>query len=344
LAWTQAASQRLHEEVLKLRVSPVVELFELDLRPTGQSDVLYWHRGRGGYGEDIVFLGVTYKPMPVEAVGFEMTNSGEPPRPKLKILNIHGLMTALMKGAEDLVGSKLTRRRTFEKFLDGQPEAADVQFPEDIFFVVQKLSETRTLVEFELGSGLDLDGVQYPRRQVMGNFCGFRYRGAGCRFTSASNGILVVAGPDGQPLPSVRDYVGLWAGGVTYYVGQSVVHNDRFWVCTVQGTGEPGVSADWDLLQTWRGTWNSATSYAVNDVVAHTLYGNSVAINYIAIAANLDREPPNSDYWTPDVCAKTLLSCLYRFDPRASYPGTAYASNFELPFGGFPGIVNLPGT
>lgn len=55
---------------------------------------------------------------------------------------------------------------------------------DEIYFVTQKTYENRLLVEFELGSALDLQGVMLPRRQIMGSTCGWRrYRGEGCGYS-----------------------------------------------------------------------------------------------------------------------------------------------------------------
>jgi hypothetical protein len=43
----------------------------------------------------------------------------------------------------------------------------------------------------------------------------------------------------------------------------------------------------------WRGNWSSSTAYAVNDGVFDVTSGSS----YIAIAANINFQPPNASYW-----------------------------------------------
>lgn len=45
------------------------------------------------------------------------------PSPSLKMGNVGGFITALCLEFDDMVGAKLTRRRTSAKYLDGMPDA-----------------------------------------------------------------------------------------------------------------------------------------------------------------------------------------------------------------------------
>ena len=125
--------------------------------------------------------------MPIEASGFARSGQGALPRPKLAAANVSGLVGA---AAEELIGAKLTRTRTFSKYLDavnfsgGNPMADPHQvIDREIWFVDRKSAENKLVVEFELAAAFDLAGVMLPRRQFVQNVCPWRYRGAECGYT-----------------------------------------------------------------------------------------------------------------------------------------------------------------
>jgi lambda family phage minor tail protein L len=74
----------------------------------------------------------------------------------------------------DLTGATVTRIRTLAKFLDavnfadGTNATADntAEFPQEIYVVDRKATETREVVEFELAAPTDLAGVRIPGRQA----------------------------------------------------------------------------------------------------------------------------------------------------------------------------------
>ena len=92
-----------------------VELYELDATAQGGS-VLYFHAGTNGLNTSVVWQGNTYAPFPINATGFEISGQ-QMPRPKLAVANVSGAITALLQ-TSDLLGAKVTRRRTMVKYLD----------------------------------------------------------------------------------------------------------------------------------------------------------------------------------------------------------------------------------
>jgi lambda family phage minor tail protein L len=101
-----------------------------------------------------------------------------------RVSDIDGSISALCLAHEDLVGSVLTRHRTFAKYLDGMPEAnAAEEFPLERWIVERKSDELPgEYVEFELSSPLDFQGVMLPAQQIIANQCPFQYRGPGCNY------------------------------------------------------------------------------------------------------------------------------------------------------------------
>jgi len=80
--------------------------------------ILRWHSGKNENLHDIVWKGDVYTSFPVEADGFEWSGKGSIPRPTLTVANITSYLTGILGTYEDLIGSKVTRKRTFAKYLD----------------------------------------------------------------------------------------------------------------------------------------------------------------------------------------------------------------------------------
>tara|TARA_B100000965_G_C19468070_1_gene702813 strand:+ start:105 stop:656 length:552 start_codon:yes stop_codon:yes gene_type:complete len=158
--------------------SAIIELFILELIPAihGSSTVHRFHSGRNQNGNgNIVFAGQTYTALPVEAEGFDYGK--QLPRPKLRISNVLGTISTILASLSmGLEGAKVTRRRTLLRYLDhsnfplsSSPYTPDSSalFPDEIYVIDRKSSETRDLVEFELAAKIDVMGVRLPKRQVL---------------------------------------------------------------------------------------------------------------------------------------------------------------------------------
>src|ERR1041385_6598300 len=107
----------LASEIQKLSPSAVIELFELDATALG-GDLLRFHAGTNQLRQNLVWNGNTYSRFPIEATGFEYNGQGQFPRPKIRVSNILSAITAILLTTNDLIGAKLTRKRTLVKFLD----------------------------------------------------------------------------------------------------------------------------------------------------------------------------------------------------------------------------------
>lgn len=186
------APTSIQSEIQKLAPSAVVELFELDGSSFG-AGITRFHAGTNGLTQRVVWQGNTYEPFPVQVTGFEMTNAGTLPRPTMRVANVTGLITALLQQYNDLLGAKITRKRTLVKYLDavnfsgGNPTAdATASFDDDVFYIDRKAAENRDMVEFELAAALDLTGVDLPRRQIVQNVCPWKYRSAECSYAGTA--------------------------------------------------------------------------------------------------------------------------------------------------------------
>lgn len=111
-------SNPVYADVQKLEPGEEVHLFELDatsITGGGSGDILRFH----GYTQvgDITWQGKEYTGWPIQAQGFERTTDQQPV-PTLAVGNVDGSITALCLSYQDLLGAKLTRHRTFGKYLD----------------------------------------------------------------------------------------------------------------------------------------------------------------------------------------------------------------------------------
>lgn len=179
----------VHNEIQKLNPSAMIELFELDGSEVG-ADVRYFHAGTNEMSGDVVWQGITYSRMPIEATGFETRSSGALARPTLRVANLDGLMAAEAREQNYYLGSKLIRHRTFARFLDavnfagGNPEADPTQYmPLEVWYIDRKSEESAEALTFELAAALDMVGMQLPRRQIIQNTCTWAYRGETCNYT-----------------------------------------------------------------------------------------------------------------------------------------------------------------
>jgi len=166
----------------------IVEMFDVDLSPiTGNVNDLYYFTNQLGLNnEKIQWQGNTYEPLPILSSGYEKNTTGQIAQPTLTVANVLGTFTELISQYDDLVGAKVTRRRTLGKYLDGQAEADSLQeFPIDIYYIERKAEENALTITWELASILDLEGLKLPRRIIIQNLCLWRYRSSECGYTGA---------------------------------------------------------------------------------------------------------------------------------------------------------------
>lgn len=173
----------------QLSPQQLVEMFIWDDTIVGGATVFRWHPGTTVTEQPITWQGNIYEPYPIEATGFEITGTGQLPRPKLRAANIGGALGAYLRQMGGALGARLTRKRTYGKYLDavnfpgGNPTAnASQAFPDEIFYVARKVAENAIFIEIELAARFDVMGVQLPRRQVLAGICPWVYRSAECSY------------------------------------------------------------------------------------------------------------------------------------------------------------------
>ena len=173
----------INADIQTLAPGDLVVLFELDATNLG-GQLFRFHAGTNGLRSAVYWRGNQYVPMPIEAAGFEANGKGQIARPTIKVANLGGAIYALTASFDDLLGAKLTRRRTLGKYLDavnfpgGVNPTADslAEFPQDIYFVDRKANENNVYTEWELSASFDVAGVQLPRRPMTQTVCLWTYR------------------------------------------------------------------------------------------------------------------------------------------------------------------------
>jgi len=183
----------ISNDVQELSPGAIIHFVEIDLTSLGDN-IYRFHNGTNELKTAVIWQGNTYTQFPVELTGFETSTQGSLNRPLLKIANVSGLIVSLLKGLDDLVGGKVTRKRTMVKYLDavnfigGTNPTADpaVYFQDDIYFIDRKVAENKVFVEFELISSLDLNGIKLPRRQIIQNSCTWIYRSGECTYAGGA--------------------------------------------------------------------------------------------------------------------------------------------------------------
>lgn len=296
----------------------------LEDSPFNDFYILGYGEASSSGGEDVVWAGNSYTRFPVEAEGFEYTGNGQLPRPKLRVSNILGTISALLLSLPDgLEGAKVTRIRTLARYIDavnfpggtnpyGTPDST-AEFPREIYYIDRKTVETRDLVEFELVAAFDLAGVRAPKRQCISNICQWKYLSTECGYNPV--------GPQARPL---REHYADFG----YSEGRSINSTGQF-NATYYRTTYPDVAAAY--------TNATANQHFRNYGIWEGRNGNSGgqfnATYYLATYPDLNSlvyfnaKDVGVNSQALDECGKRLSSCKLRFGIRG-----------QLPFGSYPGI------
>ncbi len=238
----------LGTELQKLSPSAVIELFEIDLTPDEdiEENRYYFHAGTNKLNANITWDGQVYAAWPLEISGYTQQAGGSLPRVRLKLANVNGLLSMLALNFNDMLGAKLTRYRTFSRFLDavnfvgGVNADADptIQIGQpDIYYLERKVSENKLMVELEFASEFDVVGVMLPRRQINPFMCAWCYRGSECGWTGAPVADEFGQGPPVVPTDGAAPF-DEFSVATSYVPGDCVYYLDerRIFVCILAST------------------------------------------------------------------------------------------------------------
>lgn len=354
------STSKLTKQMMSIAPDALIELFEIDFSILqehmenlidmsdlnyGESSI-YRFCGMINGANPIYWQGKAYQPLPIEVEGFSKTGDGRMPRPKIKIANPDGIFSLIFKTNKDFANCKVTRKRTYAKFLDsdnylnrnsnsinqnvfGTPDP-EAHFPDDIFFVNKKIVETKNVIEFELVSALEIDDAYIPARTVLSGYCSFKYRcSIGCKYK-------------GLPLETSD--------------GRSLIHG--FSKNKIEGQGLLDSSLTFAQIKEWSrygkfGSPNNLKGYDLGDVVK--IVGKGSTNPYIITpdvfvcvqSHSLAQEHHpffHKEYWQKDECRKSLDACALRFDNSDSelVKYNKASSSSHIRFGGFPGTERFP--
>jgi len=144
----------------------------------------------------IVFDGNTYYALPMEMSDFQIRSDGAHSRPTITVGNVESIMrtSSVFQNGNDggssglsefsidkLIGKRITKRQTLEKYLTLDPSSvstkAIVEYPKRTYIIDAIKQRTEMAVIFELANPFDLQGVKLPRRQIIGKYCPWAYQG-----------------------------------------------------------------------------------------------------------------------------------------------------------------------
>lgn len=326
-------SKAFMKEVMQLSPSTIISLYEIDVtdllidnqfifdeNSVSESETKLRFHNTNTFvvqKKSIIWRGKEYIAAPIRITGFESTLQGALPKPVMGIsvsdqsVGAFSVLKSYLSKLDDLVGAKVTRYKTFAKFLDQvnfnyhtPPQGFDpditAEFPREVYYIERKSTENKFTLEFELASNLDVEGVRLPRRIVLKDRCPWSYRGAGCCYDFPTE--LSADEHGDRDLP-------------TNFTAPPVATN--------LGTEIRNIIKKSNFVN--RGDWNPDRVYAKGDFVRVTKNN----INYYFVAAitvPAGKKPPNADYWIADECSKDIRGCRLRWEK----------SGLSLPYGGFP--------
>jgi lambda family phage minor tail protein L len=215
--------------------------------------------------------------------GFTTNVKGTLPVPKMSLtvneagIPLFSLFKQQLRQFGDLTGAKVTRIRTFAKFLSainfpngilpiGFQTDEYAEFPRDVYYIDRLAAEDKLSIQFELASLLDIEGIKLPARMVTAQRCVWSYRGEGCEYSDI-------------PVATENDEV------IKDSLSLKSLNN--------------------------RGQWNQGTIYKKGDYV----YIVRDSIPYFFVCKNdlVTSAPPNLSDWVGDACSKSTKGCRLRF-------------------------------
>jgi len=224
----------LTEDVQRQGISSsVVELYDLAYATDSSGNVSYARFFPSGLDSDLTEVQFrdstgtarTYEAIPMQIDGISISADGAYNRPELTIANIESVFADAIGNIkfEDLIGKKITRRTTLEKYLvgnagDSGSGNAPVEFPKATFIIDRIKSKSPIQVVFELAAPFDLAGILLPRRIVVGGSCPFKYTGASSVVYDNDNLIYTTAKERNKEGGCTwRRDSKIWVNGTPYY-------------------------------------------------------------------------------------------------------------------------------
>lgn len=342
-AEAQIAIKNLNAQLLDINPTSIITFFEIDIGDLAfergifvpDNERIFRFHNTVNLTTNSLFFGyengneIEYTAAPITAEGFEINIRGTLPTPKLSMtvspegIDKLALLKQQIRQFGDLAGAKVTRIRTFLKFLNPSNfpnnENADANhnaiFSKDIFFIDRKSKENKYVLEFELATVFDIQDLQLPSRTILATKCVWQYRGEGCLYESEDrrnekihkDGILAPSSDEVPPIANEKNEP------IKKIINPSNPYSIRF---------------------NDRGLWQKNIIYNGSGFVHDYVYIERNGYKYYFVAkinVPVNISPPNAYYWIADMCAKDLTGCKLRWAGRA-FDRINYN---VLPFGAF---------
>lgn len=176
--------------VREVELGGEVELYEIDYSNFEGGSILRLTpsliQGRTSIG----FNGEAYLSHPVKLEGIQWDGKSGPSQPTLTLAELNGMAASLVDGFDDLMGAKITRYRTYERYLDyvtgvtdplkdmiGVEPDFDQRFPDEVYYFEQvKTMVPGEAVVFGLSTLSDIRNQKIPGRNVIKRICVRPYR------------------------------------------------------------------------------------------------------------------------------------------------------------------------
>lgn len=327
-------NKKINQELFRLNPSTLVTLFEIDVtdlmldKQITQGDGVFRFHNNVKLFQNSIIWGPEdneYYAAPIRVEGFEINGRGTQPTPKLSLsvedenVAILSILKQRILQLGDLSGAKVTRIRTFAKFLnkenwggqvlpDGYAEDKYAELPRDIYYIDRKSNENKNSVEYDLASILDIEGVKLPGRIILAERCPFEYRGEGCGYEY--NDARTFVHEEMGPLPPYISTITHWT--------ENDENIDKV-LASLQG-----LPATASIPPVLRGLYNKANSYVFGDMVR--IQKSGINYYFVCKVANATVSPPDSSQWISEKCSKRIKGCRIRFGQE------------NLPFGGYYGL------
>jgi len=340
--------------------SGYIHLYDLEYAP---GSFAHFHAGVDENSDDIEFRNsegniLTYVAIPIEMEGIEVSSDGSYARPEISVANLGSVFSNEIGGLgfEELIGKRLTRRTTLEKYLvggtgDSGSGNAPVEFPKATYVIDRIKSKTAIVVTFELAAPFDLAGITLPRRVIIGGACPFKYRGAssavqtqdkigGCTWDQK----LIATDVDKIFMNKFDEYIvpasifsgmsvfsGTSTEGAYYITNETQVQVTKtsssnqtvtaYWqALSATSTSPNDASASWRRVRVYSNYSSSTTYYSYKD----SRYSNYILssgklwqVNKFTQTGGSHDTIKEGIYWTEgDICGKKIKSCSLRFNAR----------------------------
>ena len=156
----------VQQELQKPVIGKYVELFVLDLTALGGPVFRFTPNTVGG-ASSVSFGGQVYTALPIAGEGWQTSVDGQAPQPTLSVSNAAKFMQSYVAQYNNLLGAKVTRLQTLDKYLDtgSTPDSTQV-FNSSVYLVEQKLTHNHTQLQFKLVSVIDAPQFKLPKGQV----------------------------------------------------------------------------------------------------------------------------------------------------------------------------------